>query len=77
MPLIFSIFFNLPQFFDRDGDGIVSEADLSGHPPFGSLPHLRGNNSHQTAQVEDYHDAALPGNEMNMGKYTITTFPME
>ena len=66
LSMVLNFFFNLAQFFDRDGDGIVSKADLSGHlPRFGSLPHLRGSNSHQKQD----HDA-LP-NEMNMGEYMI------
>lgn len=59
------LIFVFPQFFDRDGDGVVSGADLSGHLPFRSLSHLHGNNSRQT-QGYDYEET-LP-NEMNMGE---------
>ena len=56
------IYFILPQFFDRDGDGIVSEADLSSHLPFRSLSHLHENNGHQKQDFD------APPNEMNMGE---------
>ena len=59
------LIFVFPQFFDRDGDGVVSGADLSGHLPFRSLSHLHGNNSRQTQGCD--HEETLP-NEMNMGE---------
>ena len=57
--------FFFTQFFDSDGDGVVSEADLSDHIPFRSLPYHLHDNDH-VPQVGSDREAALP-NKMNMG----------
>ena len=59
--------FNCPlQFFDSDGDGMVSKDDLSRHLPFRSLPSGLNGNGHQQRQGCDY-EGAFP-NQMNMGE---------
>ena len=71
------------QFFDSDGDGLVLEADLSGHIPINSLRddlhsnHQEQKQQHRSKQRGDvdasgeaHHDelATIP-EKMNLGKY--------
>lgn len=53
-----------PQFFDSDGDGMVSEADLIEHHPFKSLS-VSG--SHDKEQDSSDNVGDVP-NQMNMGE---------